>query len=166
MEVLKTKKGGFTLIELLIVIGIIVILMAATLVAINPFRQFAIANNGNRWSGVNTILNAVSQRVVDNQGRFAYNEPNFAITDCPATGDDVPAVATAIGSAGGQYDCCTALAPTYTAALPYDPQFGSFGTTCADPYDTDYSISCDSATGRITVCALDSQLGETICVTR
>jgi prepilin-type N-terminal cleavage/methylation domain-containing protein len=35
---------GFTLIELLVVIGIVVILMTAALVAINPFRQFAMAN--------------------------------------------------------------------------------------------------------------------------
>ncbi|MDQ5951176.1 MAG: hypothetical protein QG639_453, partial [Patescibacteria group bacterium] len=39
------SKHGFTLIELLVVIGILAVLLAITLVAINPARQFAQANN-------------------------------------------------------------------------------------------------------------------------
>jgi prepilin-type N-terminal cleavage/methylation domain-containing protein len=157
---------AFTLIELLIVIGIIVILMGAILVAVNPFRQFAQANNASRWSGVNAILNAVSQKIVDNKGSFgSYDTGDWATSNCPATGDNIPtSSATVIGSGAGEYDLCTALVATYIAALPVDPQNGSW-TSCSS-YSTGYTIQCDPTTSRITVCAPNAQLGETICVSR
>ena len=62
------RRAGFTLIELLVVIGILTILLALVLVAINPARQFSITNNAKRRADVNTILNAVSQYQVDNKG--------------------------------------------------------------------------------------------------
>ena len=52
-------KQGFTLIELLVVIGILAVLLAITLIAINPAKQFAQANNTQRSSDVNTLLNAI-----------------------------------------------------------------------------------------------------------
>jgi prepilin-type N-terminal cleavage/methylation domain-containing protein len=170
---------GFTLIELLVVIGIIVILMAAAIVAINPFKQFAMANNAARWSGVTTIMNAISQRIVDNKGKVNYNvdDPatptdDFPVTDCPATGDDVPTTTAAIiGSdiTGGQYDLCGALVPTYVGVLPYDPQNGNFGADCTVAYNTRYSILCDATTKRIKICAPDTQIppeSAVICITR
>ena len=160
----KKNLGGFTLIELLVVIGIMVILMAAAIVAINPFRQFAMANNAARWSEVTTIQNTVSQRIVDGRGAFGVCPAAAAVTDCPATGDTLPTTATIMGSAVGQYDICGCIVPTYIAALPYDPQAGSY-TDCTT-YNTGYNISCDPGTGRTTICAPTAQLGETICITR
>ena len=161
---------GFTLIELLVVIGIIVILMTAALVAINPFKQFAMANNASRWSGVTTTMNAISQRMVDKKGKFSFDDPDFAITDCPAKDDDLPNTTpvTIIGSGASQYDICSALVPEYVGTLPYDPQNGNFGTLCTDAYNTRYSIKCDT-NKRITICAEDTQIppeATKICITR
>ena len=139
----KNKKG-FTLIELLIVIGIMVVLMAAALVAINPFRQFAQANDANRWSGITTIMDAIYQNVVDNRGTF----------DCVAA---IPASSTVMASGAGNYDICSCLVSTYVGALPIDPQTGSY-TDCSS-YNTKYEIERDTSTGRIKIAAPDAQLG-------
>lgn len=153
---------GFTLIELLVVIGIIVILMTAALVAINPFKQFAMANNASRWSGVTTMMNAISQAMVDGKGAFKCTPVGAAVTNCPATGDTVPTTATNIANSGG-YDICSCLVDEYVATMPYDPQTGSY-TSCTT-YDSQYSISCSTANGRITIAAPDAQ-NETILITR
>ncbi|MEK7616202.1 MAG: type II secretion system protein [Patescibacteria group bacterium] len=63
-------QRGFTLIELLIVIGIIAILAAVVMIAINPARQFSQANDTARSSNINAILNAIGQYTVDNKGKL------------------------------------------------------------------------------------------------
>lgn len=149
-------QKGFTLIELLVVIGILAVLLAIVLIAINPARQFAQANDTQRASDVNTILNGVSQYIVDNNGTVPG-----VITATP----------TVIGSdtANGQVDLCTLLVPTYIADLPLDPQTGSESpansvcTTSGAEYNTGYSISV--ANGRVTVSAV-GQNTPAIAVTR
>src|SRR5258706_13027228 len=64
----KNKNKGFTLIELLVVIGILAILLAIVLIAINPAKQFGQANDTKRRSDVNAILNAIDQYMADNKG--------------------------------------------------------------------------------------------------
>ena len=54
-------KKGFTLVELLVVIGVIGILMAVVLVAVNPARQFAAARDAQRRSDLYSITNAIYQ---------------------------------------------------------------------------------------------------------
>jgi len=157
MKLFKNQKG-FTLIELLVVIGILAVLLAITLIAINPARQFAQANNTKRRSDVNAILNAVNQYMADNKG-----DVPIGITEA----------ALSISKAGA--DICLALIPTYIAALPTDPTLGvgngtgagAAVTDCAlATYDTDYTIMQNATTKRLTVSAPGVELEDTISITR
>src|SRR5438105_4042615 len=63
-------QKGFTLIELLVVIGILAVLLSIVLIAINPARQFAQANDTQRRSDVNAILNGIHEYMADNNGNL------------------------------------------------------------------------------------------------
>ncbi len=151
------KKSGFTLIEILVVIGLIAVLAAVVLIAINPGRQFAQARNSQRESNVETILNAIGQQMADNKGVFAA-------AGCPAlTAGTTYDIAS--GGAAGTIDL-SCLTPTYIpGGLPVDPGALNALWTSATSYDTKYSVAVDSS-GRYTVSAPNAELGETISVTR
>lgn len=147
------QKRGFTLIELLVVIGILAVLLAIVLIAINPARQFAQANNTKRASDVNALLNSVHQFAADNRGTLPTGIAQTAQT---------------IGNGVGQSDICDDVVPRYIAALPVDPSInnGTAITDCAAAYNTGYTIVQSATDNRITITAPVAELSATITVTR
>lgn len=163
----KKLRGqeGFTLIEILVVIGLIAILAAIVIIAINPARQFAQGRNSQRTSNVNAILNGVGQYIADNKGNLP---PQITIG------------LLNVSNVGA--DLCAVLVPTYLPSLVVDPNVDPDGAGplgqgepvqaagCGGTYDTGYTIQKD-ATNRVTVCAPNGVEpaipGSTkICVTR
>lgn len=152
-------RKAFTLIELLVVIGVLAVLLAITLIAINPARQFSQSNDTKRSSDVNAVLNAVHQYAADNRGTL------------PAGIPDTTAGAAVIGNGVGQVDICAALVTQYLAALPVDPltNNGASVTDCAivGGYSTNYTIVRSTTNNRITVSAPATEIATTdISVTR
>ena len=129
-----SKNKGFTLIEILVVIGIIAILAAVVIIAINPARQFAQARNTQRVSNLNTLLNGIGQNIADNKGVFTCSGTAYYFA--PGT--------TTIGTTGKDLGPC--LVPTYIASgIPQDPVGGTVG-------DTQYRVST-TTTGNFMLCA-------------
>lgn len=153
----KKSKKAFTLIELLVVIGILAVLLAIVLIAINPQRQFEQANDTQRSSDVNATLNAVHQYMVEQNGQLPAG---ITADELPISNDPV--------YTGGFVDLCL-LVPDFIAALPVDPQSGidpvdAATCTAGTTYDTGYTIQ---ATGnRVTVKAPDYEGDAPINVTR
>jgi len=126
---LNKKKKGFTLIELLIVIAIIAILAAIIFVAIDPAKRGGQARDSQRWSEVNSILNAVLKYGVDNEvSDFSnigitteFKQLGTATSDCSDTGKnggDCGEVTTCL-------DLTSYLVDEYLSEIPQDPKYGN-----------------------------------------
>ena len=159
-NVSNANKRGFTLIELLVVIGILAVLLAITIIAINPARQFASANNTARRSAVTQVLNALGTYVAENQGLLPASVSGLTV-----------GTVTAI-NATNFAALCAQLVPAYISALPTDPTLsdanGIEAVDCAvapPTWNTGYSLSRD-VNNRITVVAPSAENGATISVTR
>jgi len=146
---LKSRsRQGFTLIELLLVIGIIAILASIVIVAINPTKQLGDARDAQRRNDVNSVLNAVYQYAIDNNGTLPSGITTSSLQIC----------GTADASCTGMVDLAV-LTGSYLVDIPNDPQNTSGS-------GTRYNIVKDS-NGRITVSAPGTeQAATTISVTR
>lgn len=149
MKIFRRKLRGFTLLEILLVIAIIAVLAAIVIIAINPGKQLAESRNAQRRSDTNTVLNAVYQYSIDNNGSMPGTIPAAATEICR----------TGAGACGAFIDLTTLTSSgTYLTAIPNDPNSSAPGAG--------YTILRDAGTGRITVAAPNAEQGATISVTR
>jgi len=141
-------QAGFTLLEILLVVAAIAILAGIVILAINPVKQLGDTRNAQRRTDVNTILNAVYQYSIDNNGSL------------PTT---ITTTVTAICQAAP----CTSLIDLsvlttnekYVVAIPHDPLITATTGTAG------YTI-VKSANGRVTVAAPSAEQSAVITVTR
>lgn len=145
---MKHLKKGFTLLEILLVVAAIGILAGIVIIAINPSKQLGDTRNAQRQADVATILNAVYQYALDNNGTLPASITTTATGVC-ATG----------GTCTGLIDLTVlTTAGKYLVAMPRDPQSPTGNTT-------GYTIMKD-VNGRIVVAAPAAENSKVISVTR
>ncbi|MGD8373442.1 MAG: type II secretion system protein [Candidatus Woesebacteria bacterium] len=148
---IKDKKG-FTLLEVLLVVAIIAILAGIVILAINPGKQLADTRNAQRQADVSTIISAIYQYSLDNDGNVPAGITTTATEIC----------ATGAASCTGLVDLNVLTANgVYLVSLPSDPQCN---TVCATN-GNGYRVVKD-ANGRITVSAPYAEQGRDISVSR
>jgi type IV pilus assembly protein PilA len=167
------SRNGFTLIELLLVIGIIAILAAIVIVAINPTKQLGDARDAQRRSDVNTILNAIWQYAIDHNGSMPCDMAGTTCVDSTArmfgTATENCDGASACPAAASAAACFVpqGLTGTYIVSVPSDPRSGSGSITNSTTAGMRTRYVVQQVSGnRLRVTACSPEIGTGITVTR
>jgi len=154
---MNKKQTGFTLLEVLLVVAIIAILAGIVILALNPSKQLGDARNAQRRADVNTVLNAVYQYAIDNNGALPASVT--AGTVCNVSTQEICKTG---GTCTGLTDLGTYLVTTtskYLVSMPIDPSSSSTN-------GTNYQVFKNSTTNRVTVCAPGAENSVVISVSR
>lgn len=135
------KNKAFTLIEVLLVIGIIVLLAGALIVAINPGRQLARTRDTQRINDMRQYISAIRQNETEN-GRFTCSTTNPANT-LPDTAATISAT-----TSPGYVNLSCLIGDYFPGQLPEDPL-----DLNNDPTGTGYTVQYNSSTRRIRICS-------------
>ncbi len=124
-------------------------LLTVALVAINPVGQIAKANNAQRMSDLNSLMQAFELYKAQNS-----TYPS-SLTYSPVE----------ISSAG--LDVCKDMVPMFLSGVPIDPSSASGESIadCSKPYATSYVASLNED-GTVTLTAPQAESGEVISVTQ
>jgi len=189
----KTRAyDAFTLIEILVVIGLIAILAAVTIIAINPQRNFRQARDNERRAETSAILNAISQYLTEPGNTLDSLEEDAGLVKGVPTAADIITLPTCDGSTyadiyvdvdGSTPGPETASGATTATRIDFENAFSTtagsgplvdqyIGSTPFDPIsgnattgDTGYDVCVDASRLRVTIYAPDAEDG-TISITR
>jgi type IV pilus assembly protein PilA len=144
----NAKRRGFTLIEILLVVAAISILAGIVILAINPSKQLGDTRNAQRRADVNTIMNAVYQYALDNNGNLPAAITSTDLDICK-TG----------GTCTGLSDLVVlTTAQKYLTTMPFDP-------TSSSTNGTGYHI-IKNTNGRVMITAPSAEQSAVISITR
>ena len=159
----NANTRGFTLLEILLVVAIISILAGIVIVAINPAKQLGDARNAQRRADVGTVLSAVYQYVIDNNGTIpgsiVSDSDSYvsASTTCALVKANTPSSEICKSSAtnctgytnlGYYLATTTSDGVSYVTSIPTDPS-----ATSTDVRTGYYIAKLSSNNNRILVCA-------------
>ncbi len=144
----EAKRKGFTLIEILLVVAAISILAGIVILAINPSKQLGDTRNAQRKADVNTIMNAIYQYAIDNNGTLPTAITTSDLEICKTGGTCTSLADLSVLSASQKY----------LVSMPTDP-------TGSSTNGTGYHV-IKTANGRVTVTAPSAENSATISVTR
>lgn len=156
-------KKGFTLIELLVVITILAVLMVSVFVALNPAKRVRDAQDGRRRSDISSILTAIHEYSVDNNGSLptglstTMTEKQLGIAPFTACAIAAGPSTCNVALATDCVDLTTPLA-AYLASMPIDPNGGTTGPGGLSRYSVIVNTNgivtvkaCNASTPPITV---------------
>jgi len=153
-----SAQRGFTLLEILLVVAAIAILAGIVIVAINPGRQLGETRNAQRKVDVRTIVSAIQQYQL-RTGALPANIP--AGSSC-GEDESQEICTTDASSCSGLIDLSVLTDnQAYLTAMPTDPS----GSITGSGNGTGYMAYITSS-NRVTVCAYQAELDETISITQ